>query len=523
MVMVRAASGKPMPGRRPTDVTGVLKMQKLATFGYSCIALATIAAPTHAAEWTNSASVKTGVTYTDNVCLSADNTQDQWVGLVTPAGNISANGARANMNLSGSVEFNTLTDSKLKDEGCSGGSNGNREQFAPRLSGSADAILVENWFYIDGGANITQNQVSPFVSGGGDSLDRTGNTNTTYSYSVSPYISRRFKDAAEATLRYTWNDQYNSTDAVRDSSQESAQALIGGVPGTSRYTWALQGDYSKVSYSDSGLRADDPVNNNDSELKSAQVNQGYQLTRAWQVNGFYGNEWNDFVSTRDDIDGSYWDVGVRWTPNSRTTVDAGTGHRFYGDSPRFAIRYSHKRSAFNANYAKTLTYDRNIRTLDDSPAGNPDFPAPPGVDPGVTTLSDSPILDERFTLGYTFQGRLTDFGVSAFQSEQTRQGGSTTLGVSESTFRGITVVATRTIFQDISLNARMNWNEQEPKGQTGSIARKSETWSGSLGLNRKLGQRMNLGANYVYTDRSSNNGFDEYTENRITLDLNIDL
>ena len=38
-------------------------------------------------------------------------------------------------------------------------------------------------------------------------------------------------------------------------------------------------------------------------------------------------------SFRDDIDGSFWDVGFRWTPNSRTTVDVGVGERFFGSNP----------------------------------------------------------------------------------------------------------------------------------------------------------------------------------------------
>ncbi len=476
-----------------------------------------------AAQWSTSASVTPAVTYTDNVCLSKDNKQDEWIGTVTPAGSIAADGNRANLSVTGSVEFNTLTDDDLEDKGCTGGNFGNREQFAPQLNGTADAVLIENWFYVDSTARIAQNQVTPFASGGSDSFDRTGNTNTTYSYAVSPYIARRFKDTAQLNLRYTWNDQFNSANAVEDSSQESAQASLGSVPGVSKYSWGLQGSYSKVSYDNSSVARE---NVDDSELSSAQINQGFQLTRAWQVNGFYGQEWNDFVSSRDDIDGTFWDVGLRWTPNTRTTVDAGYGDRFFGSNPRFAATYSHKRSAFSASYAKTLTFNRNIRTLDDSPPLNPDFPPPPGVDPGVTTLSESPLLDERYTLGYSWQGRRTGFGVSAFQSEQTEQGSSTNT-FTQSKFRGISVSANRSLSQQTSLNAGLNWSEDEPENSGDNIENQfvdsSEQWRASLGVSRQLGTRTNLGLNYLYTDRQSNNDFNSYTENRVTLDLRIDL
>jgi uncharacterized protein (PEP-CTERM system associated) len=502
-------------------------MRKWSAFSYPVI-MAFIAAPAGAAQWTNSASVTPGLTYTDNVCLSKDNEQDEWIGTFTPEGSINADGNRANLNVTGSVEFNTLTDDDLEDKGCTGGGFGDREQFAPRLSGSADAILVENWFFIDSTARISQNDVTPFASGGSDSFNRTGNTNTTYSYTVSPYLARRFKDTAELNLRYTWDEQFNSADSVEDSTRESVQGLLSSVPGVSRYGWGLQGDYSKVSYDDSFVGDENFQQENieDSELSSARVIQSLQLDRSLQANGFFGQEWNDFVSSRDDIDGTFWDAGLRWTPNVRTTVDAGYGDRFFGSSPRFAATYRHKRSAFRASYAETVTFNRDIRTLEDSPPLNPDFPPPPGVEPGVTTLSESPILDKRYTLGYSWRGQRTGFGASAFQSEQTELGSSTST-FTQSDFRGVSLSADRSLSQQTTLNAGLNWSEDEPEDSQSIVDNRflqsSEQWRGSLGVSRQLGTHTNLGLNYLYTDRQSDNDFDSYTENRVTLDLRIDL
>lgn len=491
-----------------------------------CLAVTTVM-PVTAADWTTSASVTPGVVYTDNVCLSKNNTQDEWIGTVTPAGSINADGNRANLDITGSVEFNTLSDGKLDDLGCTGGNFGNRQQFAPSLNGTADAILIDQWFFVDATTSISQNQVTPFASGGDDSFDRTGNTNTTYDYSVSPYIARRFKNIAEMNLRYTWDEQFNSTDAVRDSSEESVQALISSVPGVNRYSWGLQGDYSKVKYSDSNFPLDSAINNQDSELKSAQLNLGYQLSRVWQINGFYGNEWNDFVSSRDDIDGTFWDLGVRWTPNTRTVVEAGVGDRFFGKNPRFSVTHRHKRSAFDASYAKTLTYDRDIRTLPGAPPLDPSLPPPPVVDSGLTTISNSPILDERFTLGYSWQGLRTGFGISAFHSEQTQESGESITGFSESTYSGVSISANRNLSQQMTLNIGANWNEQKPKNSADEVGQnffdKSETWTGTLGITQQLGQRTSLGLNYQYTDRQSDNELDSYTENQVTLDLTIEL
>jgi hypothetical protein len=495
-------------------------MPNFPTLRCSVCAFACVALPVYAAEWTTSASVTPAITYTDNVCLSKNNKKQEWIGLVTPAVQVTAEGSQANLYLDGAVEFNTLSDSKLENLGCNAQGFGNRSQIAPSLRAAADAVLVEQWLYLDGNAFIDQNEVTPFASGGGDSINRTGNTNTTYNYKLSPYLSHRFKDLASVNLRYTWDEQNNTEKIVRDSTEHSALALIENVAGTSRVLWGVQGDYSKVSYSDTPNQ----VANQDSELKSAQLNVGYQLSRVWQVNGFYGREWNDFVSSQDDIDGTYWDTGLRWTPNLRTTVDVGIGDRFFGSTPRFSITHRHKRSAFSADYAKTLTYNRNIRTQTDTPPLDPGFGPPPGVNPGQTTLGTSPILDERFTLGYVFLGRRTDFRLSAFQSDQTQQGPTSDLSFAESKFAGIAASSERSLSRTTSVFVGLDWNEQEPKrNDRTSIANKAETWSGTVRANHEINQNVNLSLTYQYTDRQSNSAFNEYTENQFTLDLRIDL
>ena len=51
-------------------------MKNSSTLNLGAVAAAVdVALPTQAAEWDTSASVTPGLIYTDNVCLSADNTQ----------------------------------------------------------------------------------------------------------------------------------------------------------------------------------------------------------------------------------------------------------------------------------------------------------------------------------------------------------------------------------------------------------------------------------------------------------------
>jgi len=453
-----------------------------------------------------SAGVAPELIYTDNLCLTANDKQSELYGVIRPDLGIngSGGGSRVNFSLAMSVDVNSLTNSDLESK-CNRG-NRDRDQYRPNLNASGDAILVENWLFIDADATVSQNSVSPFIAGGADPEDRTGNTNTTARYSVSPYIARRFKDVANLLLRYTFDDQYNSKDIVRDSSQQRVLLSLDSIPGTSKFFWGLQADYDNINYPETAGRE-----SIDSELKSARISAGLQINRYWQINGYIGNEVNDFVSINDSIDGSFWDVGLRWTPNARTSVEIGTGDRFFGSTPRFSISHRHKRSAFTADYGKTLTYSRNIRTLDGSL---------PGVgEPGQpTTIATSPILDERFSLGYRYTGRRSGLSIIASHSDQTR-----TEDGRNAIYKRVSIGLNRSLSQKLSVTVGLNWDETEPFEDNSEFVSQSETWRAFLSAQRRLGSNTNLTVRYQYTDRQSELALNEYTENRITVTINFSL
>ena len=470
-------------------------------------ALGLQASTTWAAEWETSAGVAPRIVATDNVCLTNDDEESDVYAVVRPSASVKGTGRRANVSLTASVDLNTLSDGDLRDNGCSAEVL-DRDEYLPQMRASADAVLIDQWFFIDANASSSQNEVSPFLSGGGDAADRRGNVNTTYRYAVSPYLKRRFKDVGELLVRYTWDDQYNTKDIVGESTEQRAVANFSSGSTFYPFTWGLQGYYSDIEYEDTPGRS----TADSSELKSAQFNLAYQLNRSWAVNGYYGDEWNDFVSSRDDIDGDYWGAGLIWTPNSRTRVEAGTGDRFFGTTPWLRVKHRYRRSQLSLNYEQTLTYNRNIRTLgiEDDFFGQP------------TTLTNSPILDERVSLNYAYNGRRFDLGVVGSFSDQTREGGGdfTTdpaVIVDESRFKSAIVSLSRPVTRNFNVRTRVGWREQEPKNNELSNRISSETWSFSLGASRKFGDNLSASLDYLYTDRSSDLSIDEYQENRITL------
>ena len=73
------------------------------------------------------------------------------------------------------------------------------------------------------------------------------------------------------------------------------------------------------------------------------------------------------------------------------------------------------------------------------------------------------------------------------------------------------------------MSGGVSWNEQEPNGESSQVVRTSETWRATLGVQRPLGQNASLSLDYQYTDRQSDNAFNEYQENRITLSVRFNL
>ncbi|MDB4476043.1 TIGR03016 family PEP-CTERM system-associated outer membrane protein [bacterium] len=472
----------------------------------------------HAAEWTKGASVALGSYYSDNICLQPDDKEGKAVGTVTPSVNLRGEGARARASLSGSVEYNTLAESSLT---CSGrGQNfNNREAFVPRLSALGELEAIENWLVFDASAQASQNAINPFAAGGDDNLNGVGNTNVTYRWGVGATIDRRLSEVWRLLLGYNYNEQYNSVSRALGDSQEDRVVFDFGMnPATSRFSAGLAGRYSEVTFD--GSTGQEPFVN---KLSSVELRTALQVSDSWQLNALAGQEDNVFLSNVPEIDGNYWDAGVRWAPNSRVEVTAGYGERFFGETPRFSISYRHKRSSLRASYDRDLQFPRNIRAADGGL--DPGDPLVPDVDlPGdpvggagdPTFIGQTPVLNERFTLNYRFNARRTTISLTASDSQQTRaQDGR------QGSFRNFSAAVTRSLSSGLSAFGRLSYRESEGANSDDSIdlARGFETWRGTLGLNQRLSSKTSMALAYAYIDQQSVNDFRSFVENRVTLTL----
>lgn len=473
--------------------------------------------PALSAEWETNAGMSVGGYYSDNICLAPNDKESKAVATARPDVSVTGRGARGNLNLQAAVEYNSLGDSDLECETGQASNLSNRKSFIPSVRFNSDYELVENWLQLDAAASARENALNPFgPPGTGNGRD---NTNIVYDYTVGALLQRRLAQAANLRLRYAYNEQFNDADIYGNSDEDRVEFDLDTLPGAGRLSAGLGGQYSKINY-----EATDFQPAFDNELSNAEFRLGFQVLDSLQLNGLAGEEWNEFTSQRDDIDGSYWDVGVRWTPNSRVEVNVGTGERFFGSTPRADIRYRHKRSELSASYVRSLTLPRTLRGADASLV-DPNDPFGPGFGelPGdllgneglPTFIGNSPVLDERFELRYRFEARRSSATFSASDSQQQRADDG-----AKGTFRDAGVTFTRNLSSTLSVNARLRWDEREGEGGNfGGFGQNSESWLAGLGLTRQLGNDTTLTLAYQFLTQDSDFALNNYDENRITFNV----
>ncbi len=466
-----------------------------------------------AAEWEKGAGIAVGGYYTDNVCLAPRGQEDKWVGNVRPDVSVQGKGARGNVSLIAAADYNSLGDSDLDCEDGRGGALSNRESFIPSARLRSDYELFPDWLELRADANARRNAIDPFAPGAESGFEDRDNTNITYDYTVGALLQRRLAQVAELRLRYDYNEQFNRSGALGDSSEDRAQFDLETIPGTRRLSLGVGGRYSKVSFD-----AADGRPAFDNELSSAELRAALQLSRSWELNGLAGEEWNEFTSVNEDIDGGYWDAGLRWTPNARIEVSLGYGERFFGATPRADVSYRHKRSTLSASYARTLTFPRDLR-IGDSGFLEPEDPIDFGDVPDFvglpTFIGSSPLLNERLDLRYRFDARRTAVSLFASESRQRRVEDD-----SEGTFRSMGITLSRTLSSVLSASLRLNWSEREGQGDSVSVfGTASETWRAGLGISRRIGRDTSFSVAYDYTTQDSDFERNNYDENRVTFSV----
>lgn len=301
---------------------------------------ALVACPAWAARWDVHPTISSDVTYSDNIGLTSSGAQkSDWVTQVTPGISVSGTGAQLKVNATYNAQILRRMES---------GNGGVNHQF----SGAGNAELVKQLFFVDAGGTVGQQNVSLLGPQAQSNVNNTGNRATVRSFSVSPYLRHDFGLIAQAEARLTHGTVSTSsvaggalTTGYGKSNSDGLSVRVSSGPAFKLYTW-------NVAYSKSSVES-----NLQPSVTTETVTAGGRrlITGQMYVTSSVGYEKSDYSAVGNSPSGSFWNLGLEWTPTPRTRFGASFGKRYFGNNNSFDFSHRTRLTTWGASYSENVT------------------------------------------------------------------------------------------------------------------------------------------------------------------------
>ena len=324
-----------------TEVAGNNEFHQLAYKIAQTVTIILLMCPAYsaAADWKITPRLSLTETYTDNVTLATQgNEQSDFITQINPGISLTGTGARLKVNAN-----YTMQNLFYAHES-------NQNSTYHQLGAGAKAELIKHFFFLDGTASISQQNISPFGPLTNNNENITNNRTTVKTYTISPYIQHKFSNFASAQARYT----YNSVDSGivgQQSGNQSDIILLSLTSGSAFRTlgWGL--NYTKQKYSNFGFI---PI-----ETERYVGNLRYRISSKFSLTGTGGYEQFGYSPISGVASGTFWTAGFAWTPTGRTSIVASAGERFFGNTYNLIASHRTRRTAWSINYNQNITTTRD--------------------------------------------------------------------------------------------------------------------------------------------------------------------
>ncbi|MCW5626347.1 MAG: TIGR03016 family PEP-CTERM system-associated outer membrane protein, partial [Burkholderiales bacterium] len=298
-----------------------------------------------AAEWRPSLSIGTNMVFSDNIVLRpAGQERGDVVVTVTPTISIAKTGARLKARGFYSPSFVTYLGGSANDT------------VRNTLDGTATLEAVENFFFVDGRAQINQTFLSPLGPAPVDAGSATNNRTEVATFGLSPYIRSRLPGGSSYQVRGDLNYTTTTTDSRPDILGTGVQASWNGAGGTF-VTPGLEYNYSATQFGNQPAFGS----------QIARLKGVITFNPEFSVTTSGGYETNDFVFSRTE--GVIYGGGFNWKPSPRTNVRANAEHRFFGTSYDYELLYRTRLTAWTLRGARRIqTSQQQMQQLGSSGA-----------------------------------------------------------------------------------------------------------------------------------------------------------
>lgn len=474
--------------------------------------------------WTIIPGFRLGEIYTDNIELTGSETQDDFVTELKPSVQVLGDARRLAFELNYSLQHLVHA------------SNPELDDTFHRLFSSVNAELFEQLIFLDADTTLTQQNTTTTGRGAfsnfgpaatlddaDDNINVTGDREDVTTYRIAPYLRRRFGNFADAEVRFTYDDvaasdtnanivQSNASSSG-DSQSSNYRAEMRSGSRYLRFPWALTYDNRQIDF-DSGETT---------EFEQIVGRFEYVYSPSIRLLGDLGHESNRFESRQPIEDTIIWNVGGRWTPSARTTLEATYGKRFFGNQYAVDLRHQTKRATWLLRYdeEQETVRDRQIERAVSSRGTNispvdPLTGGPVLPDGGIPTQTNEVFVTRLLSSGVIFQTERNQITFSVFDESRDFQSS----GASQSLF-GATAIWTRRMSPLTNLDASFGWTTTDGAQGLTSTSGSEDLINLRVQMHHWLGRSVLATIGYRRVELSSDAVESEFTENRIFGNLRM--
>jgi hypothetical protein len=347
--------------------------------------------------------IEVGATWTDNIELSPQSKQTEYVAEVMPGFVLTQEGRRLRSQLNYSLR--NFFYQKESD----------RNTSFHEASASFNAEVVRNLFFIDADAGYSQQIIDPTRPVNNNFLFDVGNLTDALSASVTPRLRREFEftvlDASYTRGILDYKQSGDVTNLTSDADTEETRVAIASPDDDRFISWGTEYSQQTTEF-DSGAQR--------FQFEQASAELGIRLTDELRLIGRGGKETDAARdSTEGGLDETTWEAGFAYAPDPGTRFEAFYGKRFFGTSYRASARREAQFLQLSASYDEgPVTQAQQL--LSQAQGGfqvTPIAPLDPGTNP-IGTLTSDVFIAKNLDASIGLTGRLTRINVSALNQRR---------------------------------------------------------------------------------------------------------
>lgn len=469
-----------------------------------------------AAEWKITPSLALLETYTDNVKLAPPGLEkSDFITQINPG--ISLTGTSSHLKLNASYQMQNLIYAEESSQ----------NTLNHLLNANANAELVDDLFFLDGRAAISQQNISLLGPQAADNVNTTGNRTEVQTYSVSPYLRHRFSNYASTEIRYTHDEVSTGGSGLSNSQADRIQLGLNSGSAFKALGWGLNYSKGKTSY-------ENTVHTPAIDTEVISGNLSYPVTPKFRLIATGGYEKNNYISIGEKPEGSFWSAGFSWAPSATTSLDGSAGRRFFGDTYSLAASHRTRLTTWTLGYSEDITSTQSqflvpaqssIDPLTLQPIVDPITGLPLVQSQATNYFTNRLFLQKRLQASVAVMGAKNTLVLSLFNATRDAQ----TPQTQDSSLLGNSPLALTDSTKQVGGNAFWSWrmgprtsaniNAGFSRNSYPSLGRTDNDKTIRLGLARQFQPKLNGSVELRRLQRDSSQDGADYSENALTAGL----